>query len=386
MQSAVTAHANPPRPKLLFVIVEDWFFVSHFIAFASAAIADGFDVSVATRVGEARVKIEAIGATVLPINGKRGAFGPAAVLAEVAQLRRIMLEQQPDIVHLFGLRPIATGTVAARLAGIKRRVVALTGTGFLGANGGAKADVVRAALRGILRPLTDGAAVRYVFENRDDPQLLGLKADDLRKVTILGGAGVDPLAYPVQPLPDLPPLKLAMISRMLWSKGVDTAVEAVTIARAGGCDVTLSLYGAPDAENPKALSEETLRAWSQRPGITWHGRTSAIADVWASHHAAIQPSRGGEGLPRTLLEAACCGRPILTTNVPGCRDFVRDGREGFVVPVDDAAALADRIATLAADHALLARLGQAAHERVLDGHTVEAVTRTMIRLYRDLLA
>lgn len=377
------------RPKLLFVIVEDWFFVSHFISFARAAIAGGFDVAVATRIGQrgpdALAAIAATGARILPLTGNRGALGPASVLGEVGQLVRIMRDETPDIVHLFGLRPILTGSLAARLAGTRRRVVALTGTGLIGAGETAKAKFARAGLRRILRPLTDGRNTRYVFENRADPALLGLSPDDAGKVVILGGAGVDPAQYPQVPMPPLPPLRLAMIARMLWSKGVDTAVEAVTIARSKGVDITLSLYGEPDPENPRALSEATLRDWAARPGVVWLGRTGDVAGVWAAHHAAIQPSRGGEGLPRTLLEAASCGRPILTTDVPGCRDFVRDGQEGYVVPPGDAMALAECITGLAADPERLEALGKAARARVLNGHTEADVTATMLALYRDML-
>ncbi len=172
---------------------------------------------------------------------------------------------------------------------------------------------------------------------------------------------------------------------MLWSKGIDTAVEAVAEARARGADVSLSLYGAPDPSNPKAIPEETLRAWSGRPGIEWHGPTRSVAGVWREHHVACLPSRGGEGLPRTLLESAACGRPSLTTDVPGCRSFVRDGVDGYVTPVDDVTALADAIARLAADRPLAARMGEAAAARVRDGFTEADVMAAMQGVYRDLL-
>ena len=119
---------------------------------------------------------------------------------------------------------------------------------------------------------------------------------------------------------------------MLWSKGIDVAVEAVRLARAKGAAIELSLYGAPDPSNPKAIPEKTLKAWSAEPGIAWHGATRDIAGVWREHHVACLPSRGGEGLPRTLLEAAACGRAIVTTDVPGCRTLVRHDVEGLLVP------------------------------------------------------
>ncbi len=171
---------------------------------------------------------------------------------------------------------------------------------------------------------------------------------------------------------------------MLWSKGVDTAVEAARLARAEGANLELSLYGAPDPSNRRAIPEATLRDWS-RDGVAWHGATGDVAAVLARAHVACLPSRGGEGLPRALLEAAAGGRAILTTDVPGCRTLVRDGIEGLVVPPDDSKALAAAMVRLAADPALVARMGAAARARIVEGGFTEAaVTRAVLRLYADL--
>ena len=374
------AVARPPR--LLFVAVEDWFFASHFLPMARAAVAAGFAVSVATRVRAHRQAIEATGARVLPVEGDRGSLNPAAMGGEIARLTRLFAAEKPDILHLIGLRPIITGSVAGRLSRIPRRVAAVTGLGLIGARGAGGGS---AFIRRIVRPLADGRCVRFVFENRTDPLAFGLAPEHAR-VTILGGAGVDPDIFRPTPLAAAPPLRLAMVSRMLWSKGADTAVAALAQARAGGADVTLSLFGAPDPANPRSVPEAQLRAWAQQPGVTWHGRTEDVAAVWAGHHGAVQPSRGGEGLPRTILEAAACGRAILTTDVPGCRDFVRDGVEGLIVPPDDVGALARTMARLAADPGLVAAMGERARARLLDGHTEAAVSAKMVALYREMLA
>ena len=141
-----------------------------------------------------------------------------------------------------------------------------------------------------------------MFENPDDPVTLGLDPQDTTKVVIVGGAGVDPLILMPSPMPPSPPLKVALVARMLWSKGVDLAVEAVRLARAEGAKVTLTIHGAPDPSNPKAIPEATLKEWAARPGIAWAGPTRDIEGVWKAHHLCILPSRGGEGLPRTILE------------------------------------------------------------------------------------
>ncbi|MBV9566871.1 MAG: glycosyltransferase, partial [Hyphomicrobiales bacterium] len=169
-------------------------------------------------------------------------------------------------------------------------------------------------------------------------------------------------------------------------KGIDVAVEATRRARAEGAAVELSLYGEPDATNPKAFSRETLEGWSRQPGITWRGRTSDAAAVWRAHHVCCLPSRGGEGLPRTLLEGASCGRAILTSDVPGCRALVRDGSEGILVPPGDVEAFARAMVSLADDRERVERLGVAARERVLRGFTERHVIDKVATLYRELAA
>jgi glycosyltransferase involved in cell wall biosynthesis len=384
----MTAVPTATRPRLLFVVTEDWFFWSHFQPMARAAVAAGIAVSVACRVRDHGPAITGLGCRVLPLEADRKSLNPWRVVSTVAALRRLMRQEQPDIVHLIALRSIIVGGLAARLAGISRRVIALTGMGFLGASDSLKARMARTAMRRYIRLVVDGPQARFLFENRSDPLLLGHDPDDAGKVLIVGGAGVDPDVLAPAPLPDGDTLKLAMIGRMLWSKGPDTAVEAVRLARASGTDVELSLYGAPDPLNPKAVDMETLMAWGREPGITWQGKISqaAVPAVWAANHAAVMPSRGGEGLPRAILEAAACGRAVLTTDVPGCRDLIRDGVEGILTPPGDAARLAGSIAKLAADRALLRRMGTAARERILDGYTEAAVSEAVVGLYRDMLA
>jgi glycosyltransferase involved in cell wall biosynthesis len=384
----MSASSGAARPRLLFVVTEDWFFASHFQPMARAAVAAGFDVAVACRVRAHREVLERIGCRVLPVEADRKSLNPLAVVAAAAGLRSLIAAEKPDIVHLIALRSIVVGGLAARLAGVGRRVAALTGMGLLGASRTFRAQAARGLVRAYVRAVVDGPQARFLFENRSDPALLGLDPDDGAKVAIVGGAGVDPDVFAPAPLTEGGPLRIAMIARMLWSKGPDTAVEALRLARAAGVDVALSLYGAPDPMNPKAVDEATLHRWSAEPGVSWRGRIEQgdVPQVWAAHHAAVLPSRGGEGLPRTLLEAAACGRALLTTDVPGCRDLVRDGVEGRVTPAGDAAALAGAIVSLAADRPLLASMGAAARARVLDGHTEAAVGAAVVSLHRAMLA
>ncbi|MDX3806661.1 glycosyltransferase family 4 protein [Bosea thiooxidans] len=371
--------------KLLFVATEDWFFASHFLPMARAARELGLNVVVIARERNHRRVIEATGARLIALEAERRSLDPRTLFRQVRALKRIIAAEKPDILHCIALKPIALAGFAGKLAGVERRVYALTGLGFLGAKQGVLAALARFAAVAWLRGAIDGSRVRFLFENPDDPVTLGLDPQDAGKVAIVGGAGVDPLILMPEPMPPAPPLKVAIVARMLWSKGVDLAVEAVRLARAEGAKVTLTIHGAPDPSNPKAIPEATLKEWAARPGISWAGPTRDIEGVWKAHHLCILPSRGGEGLPRTILEAAACGRPILTTDVPGCRSFVREGQDGMVVPSGDAVALAKALQVFARAPGLAERMGANARARLLDGHTERDVMNAVKALYRNLL-
>jgi glycosyltransferase involved in cell wall biosynthesis len=369
--------------KLVFVVTEDWFFASHFLPMARAAREIGLDVVVVTRVRDHRPAVEATGARVIPLEAERRSLNPMAAGYAAGQLASVLRAEKADLVHCIALRGILVGGFAATLAGLSRRVYALTGLGFIGAREDSTGRLARGAIRTLVRGL-ETRSTHYLFENPDDPRLLGLEPDDSH-VTIVGGAGIDPDALTPAPLPPQPPFRVAVVARMLWSKGVDLAVEAVRAARAEGASIELSLLGAPDPSNPKAIPEETLWRWSREPGIRWHGPTADVASVWRNHHVCCLPSRGGEGLPRTLLEGAACGRALVTTDVPGCRTLVRDDVEGRVVPSNDARGLAHALAALSRDPASVARMGEAARARVFEGFTERDVMTRVQNLYRKAL-
>lgn len=370
--------------KIVFVATEDWFFASHFLPMARAAREIGLDVVVVTRVRDRASAIEAAGARVVPLEAERRSLNPLAAGYAAGRLASILRVEKADLVHCIALRGILVGGFAAALAGVPRRVYALTGLGLLGARSDRAGRLARSAVRTLVRGL-ETRDTHYLFENADDPRLLGLDPREAR-VTLVGGAGIDPEILRPESQPTQPPLRVAVVARMLWSKGIDIAVEAVRDARAQGAPVEISLYGAPDPSNPRAIPEETLRAWDREPGIGWQGPTSDVAAVWRAHHVCCLPSRGGEGLPRTLLEAAACGRAVVTTDVPGCRTLVRDGLEGRIVPPNDASSLAHVLAALSSEPATVARMGEAARARILDGFTERDVMTAVQNLYRRVLA
>lgn len=368
--------------KLLYLVTEDWFFVSHFLPMAEAATQCGFDVVVATRVRQEGERLTAAGLRVIAVEGRRGSFSLAVILRDFIQSYRVVRAERPDIVHCIALRPVAIGGLAAKLAGANALVLAPTGLGHLWIEPSMATRLLRGIVRLVVGTWLRGPRTRYLFENHDDPGEFG-NGPNGADVTIVGGAGVDGARIPSEPEPSVPPLKVAVVSRMIRPKGIVEAVEAVQRARATGVPVELDLYGDPDAANPRSIAPETLAEWSSQPGIRWRGHIDDVAKVWREHHVAMLLSYR-EGLPRSLVEAAAAGRPIITTDVAGCREVVRDGKEGILVPLGDIDKAAQALVTLAKDAGLRQRLGAAANARFRERFTADAVKQAVRELYRSL--
>jgi glycosyltransferase involved in cell wall biosynthesis len=369
-------------PKILYLVTEDWFFVSHFLPMAKVARDCGFEVVVATRVREEGERLKAEGFSVIPIESKRGSASLLRSLRDFVQSYKIVRSERADIVHCIALRPVVLGGVAARLAGTGALVLAPTGLGHLWIERGIAVRVARKIVSAIVGSWLRGPRTRYLFENRDDPQEFGIRSD-AADLTIVGGSGVDPANFPRSQEPASPPLKVAVVSRMIRPKGIAEAVEAVRRARGAGAPVELHLFGDPDPANPRSIPQATLEGWSAAPGVAWHGRVADVARVWHEHHIAMLLSYR-EGLPRSLVEAAAVGRPIVATDVAGCREVVRDGQEGILVPLGDIGAAARALTTLAADPDLRYRLGAAANARFHERFTADAVRQKVRNLYLSL--
>jgi glycosyltransferase involved in cell wall biosynthesis len=297
---------------------------------------------------------------------------------------RIIRSEQPAIVHCVSLPLAILGGLAARVTRRRHIVLAVTGLGFAWIERGAIAALLRATARAVIRLLLRHRGTVCVFENSEDPREFGLATGDPR-VTLVGGAGVDPLAYQCGREPAAPPVKVAVLARMIKPKGIAESVAAVRRARSLGADVGLDLYGAPDPSNPTSYTEADLQRWSAEPGIHWHGASTDVAKVLCEHHIAMLLS-AREGLPRGLVEAAAAGRPIVASDVPGCREVVRDGHEGYLVPFGDVEATARALVKLAGDGEMRRRLGTAANARFHARFTAAAVRAVFADLYRSLIA
>ena len=371
---------------LLFLATEDWFFVSHRMTLARAARDAGYRVVVATRVAAHGAAIEAEGFRLVPIRLRRGLRNPLADALAILDLVGVYRRERPDLVHHLSLKPVVFGSIAARLARVPAVVNALTGLGLLYSEASGASRWLRGPVSAALRLISAGRRTWTLVQNADDLATLsaaGIGTDERR--VLIRGSGVDIRRFTPSPEPAGVPVA-AMVARLVGLKGVTDLVEAARILKARGTALRIALVGSPDPDNPTAIGRTEIERWVEDGLVEWWGQRSDIPAVWAGAHVAVQPSRGGEGIPKSLLEAGACARPLVTTDVPGCRELVSDGVDGLVVPPRNPDALADALEALATDAALRRRLGRAARAMVESQHADTAVAAATLALYRRALS
>lgn len=371
-------------PKILFLVTEDWYFVSHRLDLARQVRDAGYEVVVATRVGSEGERLRAEGFKVIPIGMIRQSRHIAKEWRAVLELVRIYREERPDIVHHVALKPILYGSIASWIVGIHRVVNAVAGMGFVFTSRTWKARLLRPLVVVGMKMLLSGKGHWIIVQNRDDWQMFRrMGISDGSRLVLIRGSGIDVNDFRPLPEPD-GDVTIAIVSRMLWDKGVHKLVEAFTLLRRQGEPLRLILAGEPDWGNPAAVPEARLREWQAQDGIDWRGHVEDVREVWRTAHIACLPSRR-EGLPRSLLEAAACGRPMVATDVPGCRELVQDGENGLLVPAGNVNALADALRLLAHDPERRARLGRRGREIIETEFSSTLVIRKHLDLYATML-
>jgi len=373
------------RAKLIYLVTEDWYFWSHRLPMARAALRAGFEVAVATRVAEHGERIRAEGFTLHPLRWRRRDIGPWASLRAIAEIYRLYSRERPLLVHHVALKPAVLGSAAALIAGVPAVVNAVTGVGFVGSSPSLRARLLRRPMDFALARLLERRNSRIIVQNEDDRALLlALRTGAGERVVVIRGSGVDTAHFRAMPEPPAPPVVVGYAGRLLADKGIAALIEAQQSLRRRGSDLRLMLAGGPDPENPSSIDAATLAAWQTLPGVTWLGEIDDVRTLWSKAHIAVLASRR-EGLPKSLLEAAAMGRPLVATDVPGCREIARHGENALLVPPDDAAALAAALERLAGDAALRRRFGAASRALVEGELAADAVGAATVACYRSLL-
>jgi len=368
--------------KILYLVSEDWYFISHRLPMARAAKQAGYDVHVATRIDECGDEITREGFVLHPIHWQRGSVNPFRLLAAVLETRRIYRQLKPDLVHHVAVVPAVVGSLAALGLPIVR-LNALAGLGSAFTSDTVKARAARPFARLLLRWLLRRPKTAVLVQNPDDYAVVAALGLQKETIALIPGSGVD-----TDELVELPepagPFTIAFVGRLLEDKGVRPLVRAHELLNAKGRAVQTLLAGEPDPLNPASIPARVLDEWRHIANLRLLGHVDDIHTVWAQAHAAVLPSRR-EGLPKSLLEAAACGRPLIATDVPGCREIAREGINALLIPSDDPEALAKAIETLMNDRNLRARFGKASRQIAVDEYSGQRIGNEITALYSHLL-
>ena len=371
-----------PSPRLLYVVTEDWAFLSHRLPMARAARDAGFEVHVATRVTRGADAILAERFVLHPIPFARGSLSPLATLSTIAALRRVHQNIRPELTHHVALQACVLGMLAT-LGRPGAYVNAFIGLGYSFTSNTGKARAVRTLIGLLLRFLLDRERCVALVQNEDDMAALAALGIPKQRIALIPGSGVDIKRFTPLAEPDAPPT-FGFVGRLLDDKGIRTLIAAHGLLRQRIADARLLIAGTPDRANPASVTQAEAKSWNGQPGIAWLGHVSDIAGFWGQAHVAVLPSRR-EGMPLSLMEAAACGRAMIASDVPGCRQIVVHRQTGLLFPVDDAAALADAMEALAGDRELRAHCAAAARERVVDKFATDIIGRRIVDLYRQVL-
>jgi len=385
-EAADTSAVRRPLKVLLFANTE-WYLFNFRLALAKAARAQGAEVVLVTPPGPYGEKLRAAGFRWVPVPMVRRSLNPMREAFVLWALWRLYRREKPDIAHHFTIKCVVYGGLAAKGAGTRGVVSAVTGMGYVFSSKGLLARILHPLVRWSLRLAMSGRKSRLIVQNPDDLRAVLAGLMDASQVRLIAGSGVDTQRY--QPRADAlcasgRTASIVFAARLLWDKGLAEFVRAAQALRAEGLNIQFLVAGEPDAGNPASVPEEQLTAWREEGNVTLLGHVQDMPALMAKADVVVLPSYR-EGMPRSLIEAAAAGLPIVTTDAPGCREVVEDGVNGILVPVRDSAALAAAIRKLVLDPALAARMGAASRQKALAQFDERIVLAHTLAVYRELV-
>ena len=370
--------------KLFIVVNHDWFFLSHRQAIAVAAKEAGRDVTIVCCNTGRFDDIQALGLNTidLPINAT--GENPKEEWKTFQFLRKLYKRERPDVVHHVGLKTILWGGLAAKLVGVKGVVNAVSGLGVMFS--GKNTSLMAKGVLEVLRYSHLRKNVRVIFQNHEDESLfLNNHVTQKENCIFIKGSGVDLKKFDHTPEPDTKPIRVMFTARMVREKGIVVLAEAAEKLRSQYEEKVMFLLCGKLSDNPKAMKKEEVEALCDDKYIQSLGHRDDVNELLKQCHIVAFPSYYREGVPKSLIEACAIGRPIITTNSIGCKDTVEDGVNGFLIPVKDSEALAEKLRVLIEDPALRQKMGEASRRIAERDFSIDDVVKKHLEVYSSLI-
>ena len=370
--------------KILFIIVEDRYFLSHRLHLAQYAIKKGYQVGLLCKISKHKEFLENEGIQVFDWSLVRGSFNLFFEIKAIYEILITLLKFAPDVLHAVALKPVIYASFASKLVFLKSRVFALGGLGFIFSSDKILAKLLRPLIVLVLKFTFSGNKSRLIIQNIDDKRtLINLKVIRDEKIDLIKGAGVDMKIFSFIKEPSQIP-EVILPARLLWDKGVGEFVLAADILKKRGINAKFTLLGETDPHNPECIPDDQIEDWKKEGAVDVAGFQDDMAKCIQNCAVVCLPSYR-EGLPKSLLEAASCGRPIVTTDVPGCREIVQDGVNGYLVPSKNPDLLAEALSRLLTDRKLREVMGLKGREFVERGFSAEIVAIKTEKIWNSLL-
>jgi len=368
------------QPRLLFVVNVDWFFLSHRLPIALAAQRAGYEVHLATALTGREAELKSHGIVVHPLEMSRSGTNPLAELATLFRLFRIIRRARPHLLHTVTIKPVLYGGLLARILRIPN-LAAISGLGYLFTG---RTSLLRGLATRLYRLVLGHTRSWVVVQNVEDRKIVAHSFGvPQRRIHLIDGSGVDLQAYPTSPEPEGPPV-VTMAARLLRDKGVMEFCAAAALVRQSHPEAKFLLAGDLDPGNPASLVQADLDALAREGHVQSIGHCHDIPGLFSRSHLVVLPSYR-EGLPKVLVEAAACGRPVVTTDVPGCRDAVLPGETACLVPAREVAGLVQAIIGLLDSPDRRRKMGERGRRLVEERFDIRIVVRQHLELY-DLMA
>ena len=370
--------------KILFFANTEWYLYNFRLPLARYLRDQGHEVVMLSPPGPYVAKLQAAGFRTLSVPMQRRSLNPLRELALLNHIRRLYIQERPDLVHHFTLKCVILGALAARLAGIAACVNSVDGMGYIFTSTDLLARLLRPLVCILLRLALNSRYNRLIVQNPDDQrEFLAQRLIRPEHIRLIRGVGVDTERF--QPHLRPPgPFRVLLAARLLWDKGVGEYAEAARLLRSAGLPIELRLAGAPDPGNPASVPPDTLADWQRQGLLTLLGHVDDMPALLAETDIVALPTSYREGIPCSLLEAAACGLPIITTDGIGCREVVDPGVNGLLIPPRDPAALAIAIRQLYDDSSTRQRMGHASRAKALAEFDERIVFEQTLAVYDEL--